>query len=121
MQALWIVSRRRQFSHIHTSPPSGEAFLALPIGINLTKSPSLSVGARVVRSGGEGLYGRPRPGPCAHLRGRRAHPHPRATIKALPSPHHPPSPLRLVLRTHPVGSVVLLITRWQQEGDVVMS
>src|SRR6266478_8429123 len=38
-----------------------------PIGINLTKSPSNSVGAREVRSGGEGLDGRPRPGPCAHL------------------------------------------------------
>src|SRR6266478_536922 len=30
------------------------------------QSPSTSVGARVVRSGGEGLYGRPRPVPFAH-------------------------------------------------------
>src|SRR5216683_1813241 len=32
---------------------------ARPIGINLTKSPSTSVGARVVRSGVVGLDGRP--------------------------------------------------------------
>src|SRR6266849_2299281 len=31
------------------------------------KSPSNSVGARAGRGGGEGLYGRPRPVPCAHL------------------------------------------------------
>src|SRR5260221_11528006 len=31
------------------------------------KSPSTSVGARVVEWGREGLYGRPRPVPCAHL------------------------------------------------------
>src|SRR5713226_2825717 len=45
MQALWIVSSRRQFSHMHTSPCSEGAFLALPIGINLTKSPSTTVEA----------------------------------------------------------------------------
>ena len=33
------------------------------------KSPSNSVGARVVEWGREGLYGRPRPVPCAHLWG----------------------------------------------------
>jgi len=33
-----------------------------PIGINLTESSSTPVGAREVRSGGEGLYGRPVPG-----------------------------------------------------------
>src|SRR5260370_613377 len=37
------------------------------IGINLTQSSSTFVGARVVRSGGEGLYGRPRPVPCAYM------------------------------------------------------
>src|SRR6266446_2307529 len=37
-----------------------------PIGINSTKSSSTSVGAREVGSGGEGLYGRPRPVPLAH-------------------------------------------------------
>src|SRR5258707_15149099 len=39
------------------------------IGINLTESSSTSVGAREVGSGGEGLYGRPRPVPSAHLWG----------------------------------------------------
>src|SRR5713101_8607663 len=43
------------------------ADLSALIGINLRKSSSPSVGAREVRSGGEGLDGRPRPGPCAHL------------------------------------------------------
>jgi len=43
------------------------------IGINLTQSSSTSVGARVVRSGGEGLYGRPRPVRCADMEGERAH------------------------------------------------
>src|SRR5258708_453111 len=38
-----------------------------PMGINLTKSSSTSVGARVVEWGREGLDGRPRPVPCAHL------------------------------------------------------
>ena len=37
------------------------------IGINLRKSPSTSVGARAVGSGWEGLDGRPRPVPLAHL------------------------------------------------------
>ena len=37
------------------------------------KSPSNSVGARVVEWGREGLDGRPRPVPCAHLWGQRAH------------------------------------------------
>ena len=40
-----------------------------PIGINSTESSSTSVGAREVGSGGEGLYGRPRPVPLAHLWG----------------------------------------------------
>src|SRR6266852_6136345 len=44
-----------------------------PIGVKLTKSPSMSVGARVVRRGGEGLYGRPRPVSCADMKGERAH------------------------------------------------
>ena len=41
-----------------------------------------SVGARVVWSGGEGLYGRPRP---VSLAPTLEHPHPRATMKAHPS------------------------------------
>jgi len=44
-----------------------ETALSALIGINLRKSSSPSVGAREVRRGGEGLYGRPRPVPCAHL------------------------------------------------------
>ncbi|SRR6266436_2377632 len=35
------------------------ADLSAPIRINLTKSPSTSVGARVAGRSGEGLYGRP--------------------------------------------------------------
>src|SRR5229473_4273724 len=91
MQALWIVSSRRQFSHMLTSPPSEGAFLALPIGINLTKSPSTSVGARVVERGREGLDGRPRPVRCAHLWGERDH---TATTgrPSRPSPHPPNRP-----------------------------
>src|SRR5260370_26404038 len=42
-----------------------------PIGVKLTKNPSMSVGARVVRSGGEGLDGRPVS--CADMKGERAH------------------------------------------------
>ncbi len=49
------------------TPPPGDH--NRPIGINLTKSLSTSVGARVVEWGREGLYGRPRPVPCAHLGG----------------------------------------------------
>ena len=47
-----------------------------PLGINLTKSPSTSVGARVVEWGREGLDGRPRPVPCAHLLGNAITPSP---------------------------------------------
>src|SRR5260221_12886916 len=95
MQALWIVSGRRQFSHMHTSPPSEGAFLALPIGINLTKSLSTSVGARAVERGREGLDGRPRPVPCAHLWENAITPN-RATIKAPSTSAQPPSPLRII-------------------------
>ena len=50
----------------------------------LRRSSSPSVGARVVRSGGEGLHGRPRPGPLAHILEEDDRlPHPRATIKAI--------------------------------------
>src|SRR5271167_2933954 len=41
------------------APPRGRDE-SHPIRINLTKSPSTSVGARVAGRGGEGLYGRPR-------------------------------------------------------------
>ncbi len=43
------------------------------IRIHLTQSSSTSVGAREVRSGGEGLDGRQRPVPCADMEGERAH------------------------------------------------
>src|SRR5260221_10171158 len=49
---------------------------------------SNSVGARVVESGWEGLYGRPRPVPCAHLWGN--------AITPSPPGHH-------TITTHPVG------------------
>jgi hypothetical protein len=76
-----------------------------PIGINLTESSSTSVGAREVESGWEGLYGRPRPVPLAHLWGNVLTPPPPGDHKGLvkksgmihvscPSPHHPPSPLQ---------------------------
>src|SRR5260221_3187944 len=50
------------------------------------KSPSTSVGARVVRSGGEGLYGRPRPVPCAHLWGNAITPPPPGDHQGPPFP-----------------------------------
>src|SRR5258708_13455550 len=62
------------------------------------KSPSNSVGARVVEWGREGLYGRPRPVPCAHLWGSALTPPPPDDHKAPPNirptalapTHHPP-------------------------------
>src|SRR5258708_8118304 len=57
-----------------------------PIGVKLTKSPSMSVGARVVRSGGAGPAFVPPP-PSLHLpQWWRAPPPPP------PPPHHPPPP-----------------------------
>src|SRR6266436_1666515 len=50
------------------------------------KSPSPSVGAREVRSGGEGPDGRPRPVPCAHLLGNAI------TPPAPGDPQGPPFP-----------------------------
>jgi hypothetical protein len=72
-------------------PPTKASYMIylLPMGQGLPnrhqskKSPSNSVGVRVVRSGGEGLYGRPRPVPCAHLWRNVITPPARATIKAL--------------------------------------
>src|SRR5260370_30336890 len=73
-------STRRSFdvrTSLHTFPTESfiphTADLSALIDINLTKSPSNSVGARAGRSGGEGLYGRPRPVPCADMEGARAH------------------------------------------------
>jgi hypothetical protein len=67
----------------------------LGIGINLTKSPSTSVGARVVWSGRVGLYGRPAClFPVLTSRGTRSPPHPRAAIKALPTHPLPTRPYR---------------------------
>src|SRR5947209_12818256 len=54
--------------HLSQHPPSILPDIqCLPIGINLTPSPSTSVGARAVGSGREGLYGRPRPVHRAHI------------------------------------------------------
>ena len=62
------------------------ADLSARIRINLTKSSSTSVGARVVGSGGEGLYGRPRPGPFAYMQGERDHTPPPGDHKGPPFP-----------------------------------
>src|SRR5713101_4897497 len=70
------------------------ADLSALIGINLRKSSSPSVGAREVRSGGEGLDGRPRPGPCAHLWRNALTPPAPGDHKGPPFPTPPPSPLR---------------------------
>src|SRR5258708_34628041 len=66
-----------------------------PIGVKLTKSPSMSVGARVVRSGGAG--GRSVPGPLllvARDKGRRPPPPPPPRPRQTPAPptHHTPPP-----------------------------
>src|SRR5260370_1295838 len=66
-----------------------------PIRINLTKSSSTSVGAGEVERGREGLYGRPRPVPCAHLWGNALPPPPPGDHKGPPSLSSPPSPLRI--------------------------
>src|SRR5258708_2229711 len=95
-----------------------------PIGINLTESSSPSVGARAVGSGGEGLYGRPRPVPWLICGGSRSHPHHRATIKALPSSTQPPSPLRnpgLRLRLMPIGRPLRASWKRLQYGRIVCS
>src|SRR5712692_8751060 len=44
---------------------------------------NVSVGAREVRSGWQGLYGRPRPVPCAHLWGNAITPPPPGDHKGL--------------------------------------
>src|SRR6266851_9209553 len=88
-----------------------ETSLSALIGINLRKSSSPSVGARVVRSGGEGLYGRPRPGPCAHLLGNAITPPPPGDHKGPPHIHstalaptdHSASCLASRLRLMPIG------------------
>src|SRR5713226_6694603 len=88
-----------------------EADKSAVIGINLTQSSSTSVGARVVRSGGEGPYGRPRPVPCAHLLGNAITPPPPGDHKGPPFPassalaptDHPASYLASRLRLMPSG------------------
>ena len=66
-----------------------------PIRINLTKSPSISVGARAGWGGGEGLDGRPRPVPCADMEGARDH---------TPSTGRPSRPsLPHIIRPRPYG------------------
>ena len=75
-----------------------------PICIDLTTSPSTSVGARAADVGLGGPLGSP--ASCSsgiHVGGTRPHPTPRATLKALPTPHRPPSPLRTWLRFKKVG------------------
>src|SRR2546421_4882900 len=47
-------------SRLYLSPRQDSADLSALIHINLSKSSSLSVGARAVRCGRVGLYGRPR-------------------------------------------------------------
>ncbi len=89
-----------------------EADKSAVIGINLTQSSSTSVGARVVRSGGEGLYGRPRPVPCAHLLGNAITPPPPGDHKGPPFPassalaptDHPASCLASRLRLMSIGA-----------------
>ncbi len=85
------------------------AGLSAPIGINLTESSSPSVGAREVGSGGEGLDGRPRPVPRAHLWGNALTPPapgdhqgpPFPTSSALAPTDHPASCLSSRLRLMP--------------------
>ncbi len=88
------------FHTIHQ--PSVGADLSCPIGINLTQSSSYSVGARAEGSGGEGLYGRPRPIPLAHTLGEHDRPPPAGDHKGPPNLPSPPSPLRIT-RTHLVS------------------
>src|SRR5260370_9099431 len=64
------------------------------------KSPSNPVGARVVRSGGEGLYGRPRPVPCAYICGNALTPPPPGDHQGLVIPH--------IIRPRPYGPSGLL-------------
>ena len=74
------------------------------------KSPSTSVGARVVEWGREGLYGRPRPVPCAHLWRNALTPPPPGDHKGPPHIHpatlaptdHPASCLASRLRLMPI-------------------
>src|SRR6266568_4274425 len=67
-----------------------------PIGINPGKSPSMSVGARAVWSGGEGLYGRP-PSRSAMFTPLVINPTSYAgDHKGPPHPSQPPSPLRRI-------------------------
>src|SRR5712692_2538751 len=54
------------------------------IRIHLTQSSSTSVGAREVRSGGEGLDGRPRPVPCADMQGNALTPPPPGDLEDRP-------------------------------------
>ena len=63
------------------------------------KSPSTSVGARVVEWGREGLYGRPRPVPCAHLWGNAITPPPPGDHKGPPHIH----PSALAPTDHPAS------------------
>jgi len=78
------------------------------------KSPSNSVGARVVEWGREGLYGRPRPVPCAHLWGNAITPPPPGDHKGPPHIHpttlaptdHPASCLASRLRLMPITANV---------------
>src|SRR5260370_36551476 len=66
-----------------------------PLGINLTKSPSNSVGARVGRGGGEGPDGPPRPVPRADKGGgSRPPPRTRRPSRPSPPPTNRPPPLR---------------------------
>src|SRR5437016_14485442 len=63
------------------------------IGINLRTSPSTSVGARAMGSGGEGPHCRPPPRPLAHHLGEnKSHPPPGAPEGRPPPPSSTPPP-----------------------------
>src|SRR5260370_3589986 len=65
------------------------ADLSALIRINLRKSPSNSVGASAVRSGGVGLDGRRRPLHRASTLGEHDHPHPAGDHQGPPNPSSP--------------------------------
>src|SRR5258708_19153021 len=76
-----------------------------PIGVKLTKSPSMSVGARVVRSGGGGaVLAPPPPLPFSSQRGEHARPPPPRPHQQPPPPPHPTLPPPHHQRSHSPSS-----------------
>ena len=96
------------------------ADLSARIGINLRTSPSNSVGARAVRSGGVGLYGRPRPVHLASTLGEHDHSYPADDHKgplnpsssALAPTDHPASYLAFRLRLMPITTDLSALGGW---------